>query len=65
MLDGKEVVLPIGSYGEASLDIKDSGELEIAVSLKVNILDLLQGLAAKTSTPLDDKALEWVKSLLK
>lgn len=66
MLEGKEVEVPLGQYGSASLDIDDQGGLELSVTAKykVNLVEELKKLAEKTSTPVDDAALAWVEGML-
>lgn len=64
MLDGKEVDVPIGKYGHASLDIDDSGNVDIAIGVKINIIEAAKGLAAQTKTPLDDQAIAWLEKLV-
>lgn len=64
MLEGKEVDVKIGEYGNASVDFNDKGEVEIAVSIKVDLVEEAKKLAAKTGTPVDDKAIEWLAQLM-
>ena len=64
MLDGKELEVAIGEYGSASVDVTDKGVVELAVSVKVDLLAELKKLAAKTSTPIDDAAIAWVEGML-
>lgn len=63
MLEGKEVEIPIGSIGKASVDLNDKGELEVAVSAKVDIVAELEKLALKTETKLDDAFIATLKKL--
>lgn len=68
MLEGKELVQKLGEYGEASLDVNENLDVELAVSAKLNIIDELEKLVKKTETPYDDKAvdaLKWIRDLLK
>lgn len=64
MLEGKELEGKIGTVGAYSLDVKPSGEVELMVGAKINVLTLLEEMAKKTSTPLDDQAIAWVKTML-
>ena len=64
MLDGKELVGQIGNVGSYSADIDDAGILELSVGIKIDLVAELEKLAAKTETPVDDKAIAWVKSML-
>lgn len=65
MLEGKELDVKIGEYGAASVDVTGELNLEVAVSLKVDLIAEIEKLAAKTGTPLDDAAIAWVKSLVR
>lgn len=63
MLEGREVEGKIGEYGGYHVDIDDKGHLEIAVSVKVNLVAEAKKLAAKTSTPIDDAAIAWLEKI--
>lgn len=54
----------IGDIGQFSAGITKKGELEAMVGVKISLVAELKKLAAKTNTPLDDKALEWVEGML-
>ncbi len=54
MLEGKEVDGKIGELGGYFVDVSDNGDLEIGVSIKVNLFDELDKLAEK-------KDLGWLK----
>jgi hypothetical protein len=64
MLEGKEIEGKIGNIGAYSVDVKGNGELEVMVGVNINLIEQLKKLAAKTSTPIDDKAIEWIEALL-
>lgn len=64
MLEGKEVEGKIGSIGQYSVDVTPALELEVMVGLKINLINEIKKLAAKTSTKVDDKAIEWIESML-
>lgn len=64
MLEGKELVQKIGEYGEASVDVTPQLEVVVEIKAKVNLLEELKKMAAKTATPYDDQALAWVESVL-
>ncbi len=64
MLEGKEVEGNIGEFGGYSADLNDKGMLEISVSVHVDLVAEAKKLAAKTSTPIDDKAIEWLEKLM-
>lgn len=65
MLEGKEVQGQIGEYGEYYADVAVSGHVEVGVVVRINLVAEAKKLAAKTSTPIDDKAIEWLESLQK
>jgi hypothetical protein len=64
MLEGKELEGNIGNIGKYSVDVTPQGELEVMVGVKVSLVGELKKLAAKTKTPIDDKAIEWVEAML-
>lgn len=64
MLEGKELEGNIGKVGNYSVDVQDTGEVEISVGIKVDLIAELRKLAAKTSNSLDDKAVDMIASLL-
>lgn len=65
MLEGKELDVKIGEYGAASVDVTGELQLEVALSLKVDLIAEIKKLAAKTETPIDDTAIAWVESLVR
>jgi hypothetical protein len=65
MLEGKEVDVKIGEYGNASVDVTPDLHLEVALSVKVDLIGELKKLALKTGTPLDDQAIAWVESMVR
>lgn len=64
MLEGKEVDVKIGEYGSASVDINGQGKVVLAVQIEVDLVKEAKKLAAKTGTPLDDKAIAWLELLM-
>lgn len=64
MLEKVELQGPIGKVGEYSVDVTPDLHLKVAVGVNLPIIDYLKALAAKTSTPIDDKAIEWIESVL-
>lgn len=64
MLEGKELEGKIGSVGEYSVDVDDKGVVTVSVGAKIDLLDELQKLAAKSNTTLDDKIVAYLKLFL-
>lgn len=64
MLEGKELEGNIGSVGTYSVDVDADGIVTAGVGFKVDVLDLLEKLAAKTGTTLDDSLVAGIKKLL-
>jgi|KBSSwiStaDraftv2_1062776.scaffolds.fasta_scaffold6519531_1 hypothetical protein len=64
MLEGKEVEGKIGEIGEYYVDLNDKGEIEVAVSLKIDLVKEAKKLAASTGTPIDDTAIAWLEKLM-
>lgn len=64
MLEGKEVEGKIGEFGGYSVDLQKDGKLVVAVEARIDLIAELEKLAAKTSTPMDDVVIAWVKSAL-
>jgi len=64
MLEGKEAEGKLGSIGNYHVDLTDKGQLEVGLSIKIDLVQELENLAKKTQTPIDDKAIAWVKLLL-
>lgn len=64
MLEGKELEGKIGTVGAYSLDVKPTGEVEVMVGAKINIISLLEEMAKKTQTTMDDQAIAWIKGML-
>lgn len=62
-LDGKEAEGKIGDVGSYSVDINMKGKVK--VELELDLVAAAKAMAAKTSTPLDDKAIEWLESIQK
>lgn len=58
MLEGREIDGKIGDLGGYFVDLDDKGNLEVGVSVKVNLLDKLKELALKSNAP------DWLKKLL-
>lgn len=63
-LEGKELSGEVGDYGTYHVDISDKGLLEISLGVKVDLIEEIEKLAKKTSTPIDDAAISWIKKLL-
>ena len=53
MLEGKELIQPVGDLGEVSLDLTPEGKIVAMVSLKkeIDLVAALKAAAAKTSEP--------------
>jgi hypothetical protein len=64
MFEGKEVEGKIGEIGQYSVDIDDTGMVEVSVGVKVDLIAELRKLAAKSSNSLDDKAVDFIAGLL-
>ena len=66
MLEGKELIQPVGDLGEVSLDLTPEGKIVAMVSLKkeIDLVAALKAAAAKTSTPVDDAAVAWIEKVL-
>jgi hypothetical protein len=64
MFEGKELEGKIGDVGAYSVDLTSKGEVEIMVGVKIDLVAEAKKLAAKTSTPLDDKAIAWLEILM-
>lgn len=74
-LEGKEVEGVFAKDGKYEVDVTDKGiveakaiymvqGVEIAVTMKVDVIDILKMLAAKTSNTLDDAAIAMIASAL-
>lgn len=64
LLEGEELKGNIGSVGKYSVDVTPELKLKVSVSAEVDLVAELKTLAAKTATPLDDKAIAWVEGML-
>lgn len=64
MLEGKEVDVSLGGYGNVFVDVSEKGIVELGLTAKIDLLAELQKLATKTNTPLDDMFLSTVAKLL-
>lgn len=64
MLEGKELDIKLGSIGNASADINDKGEVEIAVGIKIDLIAELEKAAAKSGNKIDDSIISALKGLL-
>lgn len=64
MFEGKEIDGKIGDVGHYFVDVSDKGEVEIGVSVKINLVAEAKKLAAKTATPIDDQAIAWLEKLM-
>lgn len=64
MLEGKELEGQIGEFGGYAADINDKGQLEISLSVKIDLVAEAKKLAAKTATPVDDQAIAWLEKLM-
>jgi len=64
MLEGKEVDGKLGDYGGYFVDISDNGDLELGVSIKLNLLDELQKLADKKNVGWLSKGVGMIRGVL-
>ena len=64
MLEGKEIQGEIGQYGGYFVDLNMKGQVEVGVSIKIDLVAELEKLAQKTNTPIDDHAIAWVKKMV-
>lgn len=64
MLDGKEVEHKLGEYGTVSVDVDAKGVVEVAASVKVDLIAELEKLAARSDNSVDDKIVALVKAAL-
>lgn len=65
MLEGKEVEVKIGEYGSASVDVTPDLKVKVAVEATVDLIAEAKKLAAKTGTPIDDRAIAWLEKVVK
>lgn len=63
MLEGKELEGNIGKIGNYSVDLTPQLKLKVAVGVEVDLIAELEKLAQKTSTPMDDAVVAWLKKL--
>lgn len=64
MFEGNELEGKIGTFGGYSADVSDKGIVKVALSVEVDLIAEIEKLAAKSETPIDDKAIAWIKLLL-
>lgn len=64
MLDGNELEGSIGNIGNYKVDVQPDGHIEVSVGIKVDILNEIEKLAAKTGTKIDDSVVEFLKKLM-
>ena len=65
MLEGKEFEKKLGEYGAVSIDVTSDLKVKVSLDATFDLITLLKEMAKKTNTPLDDKAIEWVESVIK
>lgn len=65
MLEGKEFETKIGEYGTASVDVTSELKVKVEVGLEIDLIAEVKKLAAKTATPIDDQAIEWIEKVVK
>ena len=65
MLAGKEIEKQIGEFGHVSLDVMPDAKVAIELGLKIDLIDIVKKLAAKTETQIDDKVVEFLEKLVK
>lgn len=64
-LEGKELEKQIGEFGHVSIDVLPDAKVEIELGLKIDLIDVVKKLAAKTQTPIDDKVIEFLEKIVK
>ena len=65
MLEGKEFEQKIGNVGSVSVDVTPELKLKVVAEVEVDLVAEAKKLAAKTSTPIDDAAIEWLEKIVK
>lgn len=65
LLEGKEFEQKIGDYGTASVDVTPELKVKVELAVEVDLIAEAKKLAAKTGTPVDDKAIEWLEKIVK
>lgn len=65
MLEGKELEKKIGEYGAASIDVTPELKVKVEVAIEVDLIAEAKKLAEKTSTPIDNTAIEWLEKIVK
>jgi hypothetical protein len=65
MLEGKEFEKTFGDYGSVSVDVTPDLHVEIALTVKVDLIAEAKKLAAKTATPVDDAAIAWLEKIMR
>jgi hypothetical protein len=65
MFKGKEFLGQVGNIGLVSCEVTDQLKVRLALTAEVNLIDELKRLAAKTKTPIDDKAIAWLEKIVR
>lgn len=65
MLAGKELEKQMGEFGHVSIDVLPDAKVELELSLKIDLIDVVKKLAEKTATPIDDKIIEFLEKIVK
>ena len=64
MFEGKEVDGKVGTYGNYFVDVKDNADIEIGLSLKINLVTEMQKLANKKNIGWLSTTAGWLKTML-
>jgi len=64
MFEGKELEKKLGDYGVASVDIDGQLKVKVELAVEIDLIAEVEKLAAKSSTPIDDQAIAWIKKLV-
>ncbi len=65
MFEGVEVEKKLGEYGSASADVTPDLKVKVSLSVEIDLIAEAKKLAAKTGTPIDDAAIEWLEKLVR
>lgn len=63
MLEGKELEKKFSESVVVAVDV--TPELKVVASLEIDLIAEAKKLAEKTSTPIDDTAIEWLEKIVK
>jgi hypothetical protein len=64
VLEGNELAGNIGDVGSYTVDLTSQGMLKATMVIEIDLVAEAEKLAAKTGTPIDDKAIAWLKMLM-